>query len=50
MVDRDEDWLTHEGRASVTPQDCLVLGPRFLRLAGVASAVAALARDFEAPQ
>jgi ParB/RepB/Spo0J family partition protein len=42
-----EGWLTHEGRASVTPQDCLVLGPRFLRLAGVASAVAALARDFE---
>jgi ParB-like chromosome segregation protein Spo0J len=45
---RMEGWLTHEGRASVTPQDWVVLGPRFTRLAGVASAVATLARDFEA--
>lgn len=45
---RMEGWLTHEGRASVTPQDCAVLVPRFARLAGVATAVAALARDFEA--
>ena len=45
---RMEGWLTHEGRASVTPQDCVVLSPRFARLAGVASTVAALARDFEA--
>jgi hypothetical protein len=45
---RMEGWLTHEGRASVTPQDCVVLGPRLTRLAGVASGVAALARDFEA--
>ena len=44
---RMEGWLTHEGRASVTPQDAVLLGPRFARLAGVASAVAALARDFE---
>ncbi len=45
---RMEGWLTHEGRASVTPQDGVVLGPRFTQLAGVASAVATLARDFEA--
>jgi len=45
---RMEGWLTHAGRASVTPQDGVVLGPRFTRLAGVASTVAALARDFEA--
>ena len=45
---RMEGWLTHAGRASVTPQDGVVLGPRFTRLAVVASAVAALARDFDA--
>lgn len=44
---RMEGWLTHEGRASVTPQDGVVLGPRVTRLASVAAAVAALARDFE---
>jgi hypothetical protein len=44
---RMEGWLVHEGRASVTPQDAVLLGPRFTRLAGVASAVAALAQDFE---
>jgi ParB-like chromosome segregation protein Spo0J len=45
---RMEGWLTHEGRASVTPQDGTILGPRFTRLASTAAAVAALARDFEA--
>ena len=45
---RMEGWLTHAGRASVTPQDGVVLGPRFTRLASVASTVATLARDFEA--
>ncbi|HEX4629107.1 MAG TPA: hypothetical protein VH137_09980, partial [Gemmatimonadales bacterium] len=48
LLTRMEGWLTHEGRASVTPQDCAVLVPRFTRLADVATAVAALARDFEA--
>ncbi len=45
---RMEGWLTHEGRASLTPQDGVVLGPRFTRLASVAAGVAALAREFEA--
>jgi hypothetical protein len=44
---RMEGWLSHEGRASVTPQDGALLGPRFTRLGSVAAAVAALARDFE---
>jgi len=47
LLARMEGWLMHEGRASMTPQDCAVLVPRFTRLAGVATAVAALARDFE---
>jgi ParB-like chromosome segregation protein Spo0J len=44
---RMEGWLTHQGRASVTPQDAVILGPRVTRLASEAAAVAALARDFE---
>jgi len=45
---RMEAWLAHEGRAGVTPTDRAVLAPQFVRLAGAATAVAALARDFEA--
>jgi hypothetical protein len=48
LLARMERWLTHEGRAAVTPMDHTVLAPRFGRLAQVATTVAALARDFEA--
>ena len=42
-----EGWLTHHGRAALTAQDRTVLAPRFARLAGAATSVAALARDVE---
>ncbi|MBI3049968.1 MAG: ParB N-terminal domain-containing protein [Acidobacteria bacterium] len=48
LLARMERWLTHDGRAAVTPKDHAVLAPRFGRLAQVATSVAALARDFEA--
>jgi hypothetical protein len=48
LLGRMEGWLTHEGRAGVTPADRMVLAPQFARLATAATAVAALARDFEA--
>ena len=47
LLARMERWLTHDGRAAVTPTDHTVLAPRFGRLAEVATTVAALARDFE---
>jgi len=47
LLARMESWLTHHGRAAVTPTDRTVLAPRFVRLAQEATAVAALARDFE---
>jgi ParB-like chromosome segregation protein Spo0J len=48
LLVRMERWLTHDGRAAITPHDHPVLAPRFGRLAHVATSVAALARDFEA--
>jgi ParB-like chromosome segregation protein Spo0J len=48
LLGRMERWLTHDGRAAITPADHTVLAPRFGRLAQVATDVAALARDFEA--
>ena len=48
LLARMERWLTHDGRAAVTPKDQTVLAPRFGRLAQAATSVAALARDFEA--
>jgi ParB family transcriptional regulator, chromosome partitioning protein len=48
LLTRMERWLTHDGRAAITPKDHTVLAPRFGRLAQVATSVAALARDFEA--
>jgi ParB-like chromosome segregation protein Spo0J len=48
LLGRMERWLTHDGRAAVTPKDHPVLAPRFGRLAQAATSVAALARDFEA--
>lgn len=47
MLGRMESWLTHHGRAAVTPKDRDGLAPRFARLAREATAVAGLARDFE---
>ena len=47
LLARMERWLTHDGRAAVTPKDQTVLAPRFGRLAQAATSVAALARDFE---
>ena len=47
LLTRMESWLTHHGRAAVTPTDRTVLAPRFVRLAHEATTVAALARDFE---
>jgi hypothetical protein len=48
LLGQMERWLTHDGRAAVTPTDHTVLAPPFGRLAQVATSVAALARDFEA--
>jgi len=48
LLTRLEGWLTHDGHAVLTPQDRTVLAPRFARLAHEATAVATLARDFEA--
>ena len=47
LLARMESWLTHQGRAAITPTDRTVLAPRFARLAQEATAVAALARDVE---
>lgn len=47
LLARMDSWLTHQGRAAITPTDRTVLAPRFARLAQEATAVAALARDFE---
>lgn len=47
LLARMESWLTHQGRTAITPTDRTVLAPRFARLAQEATAVAALARDFE---
>jgi ParB-like chromosome segregation protein Spo0J len=48
LLTRMEGWLTHHGCAALTAQDRTVLAPRFARLAGAATSVAALARDVEA--
>jgi len=42
---RMETWLRSQGRAGLTPCDCLVLAPGFSRLARDASSVATLAQD-----
>jgi hypothetical protein len=44
-LSRMENWLRSQGRAGLTPSDCLVLAPGFSRLARDASSVAALAQD-----
>ncbi|MBV8091801.1 MAG: ParB N-terminal domain-containing protein [Acetobacteraceae bacterium] len=41
-----EVWLAHQGRAQLTPEDRLLLAPRFQKLARDAESVAGLSRDF----
>jgi hypothetical protein len=46
VLGRMEVWLAHQGRTGLTPEDRVILLPRFQRLARDAGAVAALSRDF----
>ena len=46
VLGRMEVWLAHQGRTGLTPEDRLILLPRFQRLARDAGSVAALSRDF----
>jgi hypothetical protein len=46
VLGRMEVWLAHQGRTGLTPQDRVILLPRFQRLARDAGSVAALSRDF----
>ena len=41
-----EVWLAHQGRTGLTPEDRVILLPRFQRLARDAGSVAALSQDF----
>jgi len=45
LLGRMEVWLAHRGRTGLTPEDRLVLSPRFQRLAQEAGSVAALSQD-----
>jgi hypothetical protein len=45
LLGRMEVWLAHRGRTGLTPEDRVVLSPRFQRLAREAAAVAALSQD-----
>lgn len=42
---RMEVWLAHQGRTGLTPEDRLILSPRFRRLSRDAASVAALSQD-----
>ena len=46
VLGRMEVWLAHHGRAGLTPEDRVILSPRFQRLARDAGSVAALSQDF----
>ena len=46
VLGRMEVWLAHHGRTGLTPEDRLILLPRFQRLARDAGSVAVLSRDF----
>jgi ParB-like chromosome segregation protein Spo0J len=46
VLGRMEVWLAHQGRTGLTPDDRVILLPRFLRLARDAGSVAALSQDF----
>ena len=43
---RMEVWLAHQGRTGLTPEDRMILKPRFQRLARDAGSVAGLTQDF----
>ena len=45
LLGRMEVWLAHRGRTGLTPEDRLVLSPRFQRLGREAASVAALSQD-----
>jgi hypothetical protein len=38
-------WLAHHGRAGLTPEDRVLLAPRFLKLSRDAGSVSALSLD-----
>jgi ParB-like chromosome segregation protein Spo0J len=46
VLGRMEVWLAHQGRTGLTPEDRVILVPRFQRLARDAGSVAALSHDF----
>jgi len=46
VLGRMEVWLAHHGRTGLTPEDRVILSPRFQRLARDAGSVAALSQDF----
>jgi ParB-like chromosome segregation protein Spo0J len=46
VLGRMEVWLAHHGRTGLTPEDRVILIPRFQRLARDAGSVAALSQDF----
>ena len=46
VLGRMEVWLAHQGHTGLTPEDRLILLPRFQRLARDAGSVAVLSRDF----
>ena len=46
VLGRMEVWLAHQGRTGLTPEDRVILTPRFQKLARDAGSVAALSRDF----
>lgn len=48
VLGRMEVWLAHQGRTGLTPEDRVILLPRFQRLARDAGSVAALSQDFVA--
>lgn len=46
VLGRMEVWLAHHGRTGLTPEDRVILIPRFQRLSRDAGSVAALSQDF----
>ena len=46
VLGRMEVWLAHHGRSGLTPEDRLILVPRFQKLARDAGSVATLSQDF----
>jgi ParB-like chromosome segregation protein Spo0J len=46
VLGRMEVWLAHHGRTGLTPEDRVILSPRFRKLARDAGSVATLSQDF----